>query len=175
MSRINGITSYSNDLIATARSIDHFEVSCGIYEKQLLNRATLGNVDTAGANNAIVQGLRLICKAHGLDVENKPNSNQFVYGAGSVFLHKDHLGSILEVCVLVGVENLSELLQDSYVHNYPCALITEGEFIELEIGDVFIFDPSIYHAWMSNRKWLIATQSVIKPDRSSAAVDHKSQ
>jgi hypothetical protein len=39
-------------------------------------------------------------------------------------------------------------------------LIAQGKSIDLQIGNVFVFNGNFDHAWIANCRWLIASQSV---------------
>ena len=127
----------------------------------------LGEVYSApifGDDTVLVE-LERVCTRYGLCFnEQHPGpyvNHDYVFGAGSVGFHADD-GMRLTAAVLVAVAPISAGIREVLYQGEPCCLIAGGKCLALEVGDAFVFNGDVEHAWMANCRWVIATQSVRK-------------
>jgi hypothetical protein len=110
----------------------------------------------------VLTGLRKVCAAsHYAPSTTSPLYPDFgyVFSCGSAFPHDDE-GMGLQAGVIVAVEPLSKRFDGIFSSCSPCVLLSQGQTIQLDVGDVFIFDADYEHAWMANCRWVVALQSI---------------
>jgi hypothetical protein len=136
----------------------------------------LGEVDVCQPfdDPRLIAQLERLCKQNGFAF-NKQHPGPYgardsVFGAGSVGFHDD-TGLGYTVSVLLACAPLSRGLKDSGFlgdrGSADCIFISGTSVLYVSIGDVFIFNGNIEHAWMSNGKWLLLSQSVRKLRRAA--------
>ena len=124
----------------------------------------LGGVNSSeiGANDPVLVELGELCARQGFRFAAKapaPYSlKDYVFGAGSVFPHDDG-GMGLTAAVFVAAAKLStgHLEWDT---EEECHLLSGGRCMELSVGDAFIFNADVEHAWISNCRWVLACHHV---------------
>ncbi len=137
-------TSQHKDFLR--KSVGYHSLGC-VYSKEIKE------------DDPILLGLQKACELHGFMVNSISRNDypicDYTFAAGSVGLHRDP-GLGLTVNVLVALQSFSRSF-DCY---NDCQLIAQGKSIDLQIGNVFVFNGNFDHAWIANCRWLIATQSV---------------
>ena len=127
----------------------------------------LGEVNVAPVhrNDSVLVELERACKLQGF-VFNKEHPGpysecDYTFGAGSVGFHNDG-GMGLTAAVLVAVAPIAPAIEESLFGRETCELVSGGKFLRLKVGDAFVFNGDVEHAWIANCRWVIVVQSVRK-------------
>ena len=139
-------------------------------QRKLLRRKLyIGEIELAETNKNVLPELELVCGNAGYRFRTEPRTgyalNDCVFGAGSVGPHND-MGMGLTAIALLAVVDLSrnfaaEPFRDDW-NDGDCVLFAGGTYLHIQIGDVIVFNADQEHAWMSNSRWLLLSQSVCR-------------
>lgn len=88
----------------------------------------------------------------------------YVTGMGSAFYHSDP-GMGLQAAVLVAALPLT---RGGY-RDSSCQFTSRGEWLDCQVGTVFVFNGDHHHAWIANCRWTLATHSIRRPRLRTAA------
>jgi hypothetical protein len=137
-------------------------------QRKLLRRSlAIGEIETAEADTDLLPELEFLCSKAGYRFNTKNRIhyalNDCVFGAGSIGPHND-MGMGLTAIALLAVADLSKnFTADKFRgdwSNGDCVLFTGGTYLHIKVGEVVVFDANQEHAWMSNSRWLLLSQSV---------------
>ena len=79
----------------------------------------------------------------------------YVTGMGSAFYHND-TGMGLQAAVMVAALPLK---RSGYCES-TCQFTSRGQWLDCQVGTVFVFNGDHDHAWIANCRWCLATHSV---------------
>ena len=79
----------------------------------------------------------------------------YVAGMGSVLYHDDP-GMGLQAAVLVAALPLT---RGGYCDS-SCQFTSRGQWLDCQVGTVFVFNGDHDHAWIANCRWCLATHSI---------------
>tara|TARA_S200002703_G_scaffold38799_2_gene34033 strand:+ start:4786 stop:5301 length:516 start_codon:yes stop_codon:yes gene_type:complete len=79
----------------------------------------------------------------------------YVTGMGSAFYHND-TGMGLQAAVLVAALPLT---RGGYCDS-SCQFTSRGQWLDCQVGTVFVFNGDHDHAWIANCRWCLATHSI---------------
>lgn len=160
-------------------------LSCAVNTRQqrklLMRPMDLGDINVAESDTKALGSLRQVCEDFGFAVIMDRGRSAYalddcVFGAGSIGPHDDKSMG-LTACALLSTVNLSRsLVADDFHDNYEsgkCVLFANGQHMHINMGDVFVFNADVKHAWMSNCKWLLQSQAIRRP-RSPRRPESKS-
>jgi hypothetical protein len=80
---------------------------------------------------------------------------EYATGMGSVLYHDD-LGMGLQAAVLVAALPLT---RGGYCDS-SCQFTSRGQWLDCQVGTVFVFNGDHDHAWIANCRWCLATHSI---------------
>jgi hypothetical protein len=116
-----------------------------------------------GNNDPLIAKLLDVGQEHGLAFKEQScyTGSSYLPIRGSVPWHNDSgIGLLLNWLVMSA--NL-EGYKDCMYHN-DCHLLTRHGQLEIKVGDIFVFNGNIGHAWISNSQCMLV-QSTVKAIR----------
>ena len=80
---------------------------------------------------------------------------EYAAGMGSAFYHND-TGMGLQAAVMVAALPLT---RGGYCDS-SCQFTSRGQWLDCQVGTVFVFNGDHDHAWIANCRWCLATHSI---------------
>ena len=80
---------------------------------------------------------------------------EYAAGMGSAFYHND-AGMGLQAAVMVAALPLT---RGGYCDS-SCQFTSRGQWLDCQVGTVFVFNGDHDHAWLANCRWCLATHSI---------------
>lgn len=105
---------------------------------------------------APLEALNLQCNAQEWREAENNNKPDMPYGRGSIGTHVDEMTGVTMLILLFCEPWVQERFHPEY-NGFDGEFISNGETIEMKVGDVIVFDDRQPHAWLTNSAWAFAT------------------
>jgi hypothetical protein len=137
------------------------EIANAVREDLGNGRPYLGEIEpqAAGNNDPLIAKLLDVGQEHGLAFKEQSwyTGSSYLPIRGSVPWHNDSgIGLLLNWLVMSA--NLGGY-KDCMYHN-DCHLLTRHGQLEIKVGDIFVFNGNIGHAWISNSQCMLVQTTV---------------